>query len=250
MKALFDGASPFDTPKPTKLIRRMLELLMDKDALVLDFFAGSGTTAHAVLEQNLADSGSRKFILTQLPEPTGREDYPTIAQITKERVRRVINKLNGAEAPKAGEFVKEDSPKQDRGFRVFKLADSNFKPWDAGVPHESGPLLQQLDLYIDHIKEGRSNQDLLFEILLKRGFPLTTPVEALTLAGHEVYGVAGSMMLVCLERDLSLDLIRAMADLTPECVVCLDEGFAGNDQLKTNAVQLFKTKGIAKFLTV
>jgi hypothetical protein len=122
--------------------------------------------------------------------------------------------------------------------------------WEAEVAHESGALVQQLELYIDHIKEGRSNQDLLFEILLKRGFPLTTPVESLTLVGHDVFGVEGTMMLVCLERELSLELIRAMADLNPECVVFLDEGFAGNDQLKTNAVQIFKTKGVAKFLTV
>jgi adenine-specific DNA-methyltransferase len=147
-------------------------------------------------------------------------------------------------------LIPETETEHDLGFKFFKLDDSNFKPWDAEVPHESGALAQQLELYLDHVKEGRSNLDLLFEILIKRGFPLTTQVETLTLAGHEVFGVAGNGMLVCLKRDLSLDLIRAMADLTPECVVCLDEGFAGNDQLKTNAVQIFKTKGVAKFLTV
>lgn len=216
----------------------------------MDFFAGSGTTGQAVLEQNNLDGGDRHFVLVQLPEPTGRDDYPTIVDITKERVRRVIKKLDTEAVFTDGELIKEDVTKQDLGFRVFKLADSNFKPWDAEISHESGALVQQLELFIDHLKEGRSNQDLLFEILLKRGFPLTTPVEALSLAGHEVFGVAGNGMLVCLERDLSLDLIRAMADFTPECVVCLDEGFAGNDQLKTNAVQIFKTKGVAKFLTV
>lgn len=188
--------------------------------------------------------------MVQLPEPSGRTDYATIAEVTKERIRRIIQQHKSGDTPQEGEFVRSDGPKQDLGFRVFKLADSNFKPWDAEVAHESGALVQQLELYIDHIKEGRSNQDLLFEILLKRGFPLTTPVETLTLAGQEVYGVAGNMMLVCLERDLSMELIRAMADLTPECVVCLDEGFAGNDQLKTNAVQILRTKGVAKFLTV
>jgi adenine-specific DNA-methyltransferase len=244
----------FDTPKPTRLIQGMITLATEPQSddpdIVLDFFAGSGTTANAVLEQNKIDNGNRKFILVQLPEPTGREDFPTIADIAKERVRRVINNLEEKDAPQEGEFVRDDAIKHDHGFRVFKLSDSNFKPWDAGVAHEAGALVQQLDLYIDHIREGRTNQDLLFEILLKRGFPLTTPVEALSLAGHEVFGVAGNGMLICLERDLSLDLIRAMADLTPECVVCLDEGFAGNDQLKTNAVQIFKTKGVAKFLTV
>ncbi len=244
------GEEVFDFSKPSVLLERLIKQGTRDGGIVLDFFAGSGSTGHAVLNLSNQDNVSRKFILVQLPELTGRTDYLTIADITKERIRRVIKKLNAEDAPQKGEFVKEDTIKQDRGFRVFKLADSNFKPWDAYVPHESGALTQQLDLYIDHIKEGRSNQDLLFEILLKRGFPLTTPVEALSLAGHEVFGVAGNGMLVCLERDLSLDLIRAMADLTPECVVCLDEGFAGNDQLKTNAVQIFKTKGVAKFLTV
>lgn len=249
LKDIFDEKI-FDNPKPSLLIRRAIEHGCDEDTIVLDFFAGSGTTAHAILDLNRQDAGNRKFILVQLPEPTNRADYPTIAEITKERVRRVIKTLDSDDSPREGAILQSEVPKQDRGFRVFKLTDSNFKPWDSEVPHESGALAQQLDLYIDHIKEGRSNQDLLFEILLKRGFPLTTPVEALSLAGHEVFGVAGNGMLVCLERDLSLDLIRAMADLTPECVVCLDEGFAGNDQLKTNAVQIFKTKGIAKFLTV
>jgi adenine-specific DNA-methyltransferase len=136
-----------------------------------------------VLEQNNLDGGDRHFVLVQLPEPTGHDDYPTIVDITKERVRRVIKKLDTEAVFTDGELIKEDLTKQDLGFRVFKLADSNFKPWDAEISHESGALVQQLELFIDHLKEGRSNQDLLFEILLKRGFPLTTPVEALSLAG-------------------------------------------------------------------
>lgn len=250
IREILGSQTVFETPKPTRLIQRVLEIASDSDGLILDFFAGSGTTAQAVMELNKKDGGNRKFILVQLPEPTQRTDFPSIAEITKERVRRVIQRLNVEDGAAENGLFEQENSNAARGFRVFKLSDSNFKPWDAEVPHESGALAQQLDLYIDHIKEGRSNQDLLFEILLKRGFPLTTPVEVLKLAGHEVYGVAGGMMLVCLQRDLSLELIRAMADLTPECVVCLDEGFAGNDQLKTNAVQLFKTKGVAKFLTV
>lgn len=240
----------FDSPKPVELISKCIGIGADDNAIVLDFFAGSGTTAQSVIESNKQEGFSRKFILVQLPEPTGRTDYPTIAEITKERVRRVISARKLEDAPKEGELINEVTPELDLGFRVFKLSDSNFKPWDAEVKHQNGALVQQLELYIDHIKENRTNQDLLFEILLKRGFPLTTPVEVLNLVGKQVYGVAGNMMLVCLERDLNLDLIRAMADVTPECVVCLDEGFAGNDQLKTNAVQIFKTKGVAKFLTV
>jgi adenine-specific DNA-methyltransferase len=247
MKALFDGASPFDTPKPSKLVRRMIELLADRECVVLDFFAASGTTAHAVLELNKQDGSNRKFILVQLPEPTGREDYPTIADICKERTRRVIKRLNDDDADK---LDLDGGKKQDRGFRVFKLAESNFKPWDAEAPKDVRELERQLELHVDHIRDGCTANDLLYEILLKSGFPLTTPVETLTLSGKTVYSVASGALFICLERALTLEVIRAMAEQKPERVVCLDEGFAGNDQLKANAVQLFKIKGVTSFKTV
>jgi adenine-specific DNA-methyltransferase len=111
-------------------------------------------------------------------------------------------------------------------------------------------LGRQLELHIDHIRESRTSEDLLYEILLKSGFPLSTPVESLTVEGKTVYGIADGAMLICLERDLSHEVIKAMADRKPERVVCLDEGFAGNDQLKTNAVQTMKAKGVTSFRTV
>jgi adenine-specific DNA-methyltransferase len=175
------------------------------------------------------------------------KDYPTIADITKERVRRVIKKLNEEDSAK---LDLEGAKPQDRGFRVFKLAESNFKPWNADVPHDAPALEKQLDLHVDHIREDRTADDLLYEILLKSGFPLSTPVEALKLASKSVYSVAGGALFICLEGDLTLELIRAMAEKKPERVVCLDEGFAGNDQLKANAVQIFKTKGVTSFKTV
>jgi adenine-specific DNA-methyltransferase len=213
---------------------------------VLDFFAGSGTTAHALLDLNRRDDGNRKFILAQLPEPTGRDDYPTIADICKERVRRVIRKLDDEDA---GQLDLGGAKKQDRGFRVFKLAESNFRPWNAEAPKDEDALAKQLELHVNHIREARTADDLLYEILLKSGFPLATSVEALTLAGKMVYGVADGALLICLERTLTIELIRAMAERKPERVVCLDEGFAGNDQLKANAVQIFKTKGVTSFKT-
>lgn len=172
---------------------------------------------------------------------------PTIADICKERVRRVIKKLNDEDA---GKLDLGDGKKQDRGFRVFKLAESCFRPWEAGASKDAGELGEQLELFVDHIREGRTDQDLLFEILLKSGFPLTTPVEALLVEGKAVHSVAEGALLICLERELTLELIRAMAERKPERVVCLDEGFAGNDQLKANAVQIFKTKGVTSFKTV
>jgi adenine-specific DNA-methyltransferase len=247
MKALFDGASPFDTPKPSKLVRRMIELLADRECIILDFFAGSGTTAHAVLDLNKQDGGHRRFILIQLPEPTGRTDYPTITDITKERVRRVINKLTEEEESR---LDLNGAKQQDRGFRIFKLAESNFTSWNADVPHTAAALEQQLELHVDHLREGRTAEDLLYEILLKSGFPLTTPVEPLQLAGKTVHSVASGALFLCLEQALTLEVIRAMAECRPERVVCLDEGFAGNDPLKANAVQIFKTKGVTSFKTV
>ncbi|MFZ5823603.1 MAG: site-specific DNA-methyltransferase [Bacillota bacterium] len=237
-------------PKPSSLIRTLVRVTAEKEDIILDFFAGSGTTAQAVLELNKQDGGNRKFILVQLPEPTGRDDYPTIADICKERVRRVIKKLNDEDAAREPGLFDEDAPKQDRGFRVFKLAESNFKPWNAEVPHDEKTLVRQLELHIDHIREGRTQEDILYEILLKSGFPLTAPVETLQFAGKTVYSVAEGALLICLERELTLELIRAMAERRPERVVCLDEGFAGNDQLKANAVQIFKTKGVTSFKTV
>lgn len=247
IRQIFGSQTVYDTPKPTRLLRRILEIGASSDGIVVDFFAGSGTTGHAVLECNKQDGGSRKFVLVQLPEPTGRDDYPTIAEITKERVRHVGQKLR-EEA--AGELGFERSGQRDLGFRVFKLAESNFETWEAETPEDAEALGQQLELHVDHIREERSDQDLLYEILLKSGFPLTTPVETLTLEGKRVYSVAGGDLLVCLDRALTLEVIRAMAARQPARVVCLDAGFAGNDQLKTNAVQTFKTKGVTSFKTI
>jgi adenine-specific DNA-methyltransferase len=162
-------------------------------------------------------------------------------------VRRVIAKLNDEDA---GKLDLDGGAAPDRGFRVFKLAESNFKPWNAQAAHDAPALEEQLDMHVDHVREGRSDEDLLYEILLKSGFPLTTPVDAVPMAGKTVYAVAGGALFICLERDLTLDVIRTMADSRPERVVCLDEGFAGNDQLKANAVQIFKTKGVTSFKTV
>jgi len=239
----------FPFSKPASLIRVLIDQATARNnELILDFFAGSGTTAQAVFELNKQDGGNRRFVLVQLPEPTGREDYPTISDICKERVRRVIKKLNSEDE---GKLSLQGNQKQDRGFRVFKLAESNFKTWNANVPSgDVSALKEQLELHIDHIREGRTAEDILYEILLKSGFPLATPVEKVAMEGKTVFSVAGRALFICLERNLTLELIRSMAEQKPERVVCLDEGFAGNDQLKANAVQIFKTKGITSFKTV
>ena len=231
------------TPKPIRLIRHLAEIAnLAPTDIVLDFFAGSGTTGLAVFALNAEEKTERRFILVQLPEPTDRTDFKTIAEITKERIRRV------------GQRMKKEAEaahmKSDLGFRVFTLAESNFTPWNAEGTKDTTALSKQLDLHINHIRQKRTDDDILYELLLKSGFPLTTPVEKKTVKGKTVYSVASGALVICLDRALTLELIRAIADMKPERVVCLDEGFASNDQLKTNAVQTFKTKGITSFKTV
>lgn len=239
LKALF-GEKLFDAPKPVELLSRCIAIGSDGEGVILDFFAGSGTTGHAVLNLNKQDGGDRKFILVQLPEPTEREDYPTIAEITKERVRRVIKNLDVEDE---GKLELASGPEPDRGFRVYKLAESNFTTWDAQVATPA-ELAGQLTAHVDHLRAGRSDQDLLAEIILKAGLPLTAPVETIDVAGVPAHRVNGGELLVSLSRALTLEAVRAMAASAPERVVCLDAGFEDNDQLKANAVQLFKAKNI------
>ncbi len=182
IKSLF-GEKIFENPKDHDIIARLVKYCTDDHALILDFFAGSGTTAHSVLDLNRKCGGNRNFILVQLPELTGRTDYPTISDICKDRVRRVIKKLNDEDA---GELDMDGGANPDRGFRVFKLAESSFTTWDAQVVHEPQALEKQLDLHMDHIRENRTADDILYELLLKSGFPLTTPVEKQMLAGKTV----------------------------------------------------------------
>jgi adenine-specific DNA-methyltransferase len=222
----------FPFPKPSKLIKELLTPFLKTNDMILDFFAGSGSTAHAVLDMNSEDGGTRKFILVQLPEPTEQEDYSTITEITKERVRRVIKKLNEDEA-KELDF---GGQKQDRGFKVFKLSSSNFKVWDGTKAAEKS--------------EGIAEQlRMLYEIILKAGLPLTAPVTKATAANQEIYSVNGGQLLVCLEESVGQDTIRGMLALQPQQVVCLDEAFHGNDMLKTNTVLEMKSHGIG-FRTV
>ena len=239
LRSLF-GAKVFDSPKPVELISKCITIGGNEDSLILDFFAGSGTTAEAVLNLNDQDGGNRKFILVQLPESTERTDYPFISDICRERVRRIIQKPNAAAQTKLGGAAESTSI----GFRSFKLAESNFKTWDTRLPHDAQVLAEQLELNVDNIREGREPEDILYEILLKSGYPPATSVEDITLEGRTVHSVAEGLLLVCLEQDLTLQVIRAIGDRQPERVVCLDEGFAGDDQLKANAAQLFKNKRI------
>ena len=254
---IFGNAKIFDYPKPSKLLIKLLHigLNFDDEAIVLDFFAGSGAIAHAVLELNNETGSNNKFICVQLPQLSEeRSDafqagFKTIADIGKERIRRVITKIKKEQADNQDLFSDGRAP-QDLGFKVFKLQRSNFNVWNAGVEKTPEAIQQQLALHVDHISVSAGQEAILYELLLKSGFPLSTVVEQLELAGKMVYSIAGGELLICLEKQLTQEVIKAMAERQPVRVICLDEGFQDNDQLKTNAVQIMKSKGVVTFRTV
>ncbi len=248
---LFEGKGNFDGPKPKRLLTRLLTIAnLNNDSIVLDFFAGSATTAHAVLDLNKQDNGNRKFILVQLPEPCAPESeafkagYKTIADIGKERIRRVINKLNTEEE---GKLDLDNAGKQDRGFKVLKLNKSNFRQWQKLEPSASTEqILDQLLLHIDHIDAKATPEELLYEILLKAGFTLTGNIETKTITGKELFSVSDGALLLCLEESVTKELIDAVIELNPQQFLCLDSAFHGNDQLKANAVQTFNAHNMQK----
>lgn len=248
------GDKVFDTPKPTRLIRRMLDVATEPTAghLVLDFFAGSASTGDAVLRQNAEDGGNRRYILVQLPEPTPEDSvarkkgYENIAEVARARLRYAAERLAKSDAQQ----TLDSRPSQDRGFRAFVLDDSNFRAWEASSERDTGDLQRKLLDHVSHVRSGRKEEDLLFEILIKSGFPLTTPYTWERAAGTPLVSVASGALLVTLAKGITIDAIRAIADRQPVRVVCLDEAFHGSDQLKTNAAQLFKTRGVTSFKTV
>lgn len=257
LKSIFDGIEVLDFPKPVDYIKTLVnQVAFDANDIVLDFFSGSATTAHAVLDLNKQDGGSRKFILVQLPEPCDENSeaykagFKTIAEIGKERIRRVINKIKEEKAQPTVDALINDEKPLDLGFKVMKLASSNFKKWNKTTETTDEELIQTLDEMLDNIIDNRTQEDILYEILLKSGFQLSTPVETLTLAGKTVYSVAERMMLICLEDTLTIEVIRAMAELQPNRVVCLDTAFENNDQLKTNAVKIMEAKKVERFIAV
>ncbi len=233
----------------------MISIGMSKDDIVLDFFAGVATTADATYELNLTDKGRRRYICIQIPEPTDTESeafragFNTIADIGKERIRRAIQKIKNEHGNKSDMF-KGDLNELDLGFKVFKLTKSNFSLWDSSAEKTSEEIGKQLQMHIHHISPEATQEAILYELLLKSGFELTTRIEKLTVEGKTVFSIAEGELLICLEKELTHNLIKAMAERTPTRVICLDEGFQNNDQLKTNAVQIMKSKGVVKFQTV
>ncbi|PTR48505.1 site-specific DNA-methyltransferase [Geobacillus thermodenitrificans] len=254
--SLFRAEGVASYPKPVSLIKYLINTLgyYDKEMIVLDFFAGSATTAHAVMTLNAEDNGNRKFIMVQLDELLDQNDDqqrrtyeylksidkpPVLSEVGKERIRR------------AGEKIVQETGKTDLdiGFKVFKLDSSNVKTWDPDFDN----LEQTLFDLQDNIKEGRTKEDLLYEILLKIGLPLTTPIEEIDYNGKTIYNIAYGSVLVCLEDDIDLDIVQEMmkyqSEHMPPKVIFKESGFI-SDAVKTNALQTLKKHGITDVRSV
>ena len=241
-KALL-GKGVFDTPKSIDLIKYCLEQATREDDIILDFFSGSATTAHAVMQLNAEDGGNRRFIMVQLPEVCDKKSeafkagYPNICEIGKERIRRAGKKII--------ETLDGDKPSVDVGFKVFKLDTSNMKIWD-DTPIEDGDLetlFDRIDGHIDGLKPDRSDEDLIFEILLKMGYPLTADLTADDVDGLTVYQVDSGKMLVCLQEGITAEHIEQMTALSPQKIVLAGRGLV-DSSAKANAFYLLENKGI------
>lgn len=254
LAALFSlNESPMDNPKPPKLLSDFISWFCDEEDIVLDFFAGSGSTGQAIYENNINNDKNNSFILVQLPEKTDenlvayKAGFKTIVELCRQRLVNFI-----AKAKSESNLFMKNVDDLDLGFKFYKLDHSNFKIWDATLEKEPEAIQARLFEHIDHISPEAAQESILYELLLKSGFELTTPIEKLTLADKTVFSIAGGQLLICLEKELSHDCIKAMAEMQPTRVICLDEAFTGinADALKTNAVQIMKSKGVVNFRTV
>lgn len=233
---MFDGKKYFDYPKSVPLIERCLQLYSDSDSIILDFFSGSATTAHAVMKLNAEDGGNRKFIMVQLPEVTDEKSearkagYNTICEIGKERIRRAGKKIKEEAGEKAANL--------DTGFRVFKCEDS-FMNDVYFAPSE----LKQEDLFsqIENIKDGTSDLSLLFGCMLDWGVQLSLPLSHFTVAGKTIHNVNDGDLVACFAEDINEDVISAIAELSPLRVVFRDSCFS-ESAFKMNLFELFKQK--------
>jgi adenine-specific DNA-methyltransferase len=251
IKNLFDGIKLFDYPKSIKYLSYINSISTRGNELILDFFSGSATTAHAVMKLNSEDNGNRKFICVQLPETTDEKSeafkagYKNICEIGKERIRR------------AGEKVKSESGKTelDIGFKVLKLDSSNIKSWDSDFENLTISLLDS----IENIKSDRNEEDLVYEILLKYGLDLTLPIEELNINGKKIFSIGFGSLVCCLDNDIDTNIVEKIAELKKQFetdfglenmrVVFKDSSFK-DSVVKTNALQILKQNGINEVVSV
>lgn len=243
----FECKGIFDYTKPVKLIMQLLRIGTKPSDIILDYFSGSATTAHAVMQLNAEDGGNRKFIMVQIPEETDekseayKNEYKTICEIGKERIRRAGKKI--LEENKDKEGIED----LDIGFKVFKLDTTNIKEWDDTV--QDIEEIKQMAMALDNpIKEDRSQEDVVYEILLKYGVDLTMPIEEIEIMGSKVYSVGFGYLMICLEKDISLDLIEAIGEQKPNRVVLYDNGL--DNESKTNGERILKELGVKDIRTI
>ena len=251
LKDLFDGKAFFDYPKPVELIKRMLQIYSYSDSCVLDFFSGSSTTAHAVMQLNAEDKGNRKFIMVQLPEECDEKSeafkagYKNICEIGKERIRRAGDKI--VEENKDKEGIED----LDIGFKVFKLDTSNIKLWNPDYDNIEATLQDSIDNFVP----DRTQEDIVYEIMLKYGINLKYPVETREVDGKKIFSIGFGALLVCLDDEITLDAVRNIVklkeELNPETcrVVFKDNGFK-TDSVKTNAVEILKRNNIEDIMSI
>jgi len=265
IKELFGDGKVFPFPKPTELIRHLISITwQDSNAIILDFFSGSTSTAHAVMQLNAEDGGKRKFIMVQLPEPTDEKSeaykagYKNICEIGKERIRRAGEKIKAelqAKQTNQPSMLEDNQPVHpddlDIGFKVFKLDTSNLKKWNPDTENLEESLLDAIENYVD----GRSELDVVYEIMLKYGIDLTLPLDEYEIGGKKIYSVGYGALMICLDRDITTDvaneIVRLKEDLKPEVirVVFKDNGFK-DDSVKTNTKEILRNAGIDEIVSV
>lgn len=245
-KALFNGCGVFDGPKPVRLLNVLLKIANTKDdSIILDFFSGSATTAHAVMKLNAEDGGHRKFIMVQLPEKTDEKSeaykagYKNICEIGKERIRRAGKQILSAGGGQLSfsETQPDQSTPIDIGFRCLRLDSSNME----NVYYTPEEIRQQ-DLFslVDNVKPDRTPEDLLFQVMLDLGVLLSSPIEVKEIAGKKVFNVADGFLLACFDHDVTEETVKAIAQMKPYYAVFRDSSMA-NDSVATNFDQIFET---------
>lgn len=237
LKRMFDGKSIFDNPKPVGLLRRIIQLGANRDSIILDFFSGSATTAHAVMQLNAEDGGNRKFIMVQLPEKTDEKSeaykagYKNICEIGKERIRRAGKKIL-----EDNSTLNSQNSTPDVGFRVLKLADSNMTDVFYSPSEYSQNLLEQFE---SNIKADRNDLDLLFGCLLDWGLPLSLPYKSVNIDGYTIHNYNDGDLVACFDENIPDEVIKEIAKMQPLRAVFRDSSFA-NSPSKINVGEIFK----------
>lgn len=246
---LLGGVKAFENPKSIGLLQRLLKFTTNGDDLILDFFAGSASTAHAVMDLNAVDGGSRRFIQVQLPEPTPEKSpprvagYDTITEIARARLSAAATRIRSERKPE----ISDREEDLDFGFRSFKLTDTNFSKWKVSSDVDRHQLEQHLfELRESSSADDASADDLIVEIILKQGYSLIEQVSPLEVAGLDLHSVGNGTVLAYLNEHVkpTLEQLRAVIDEDPQRLIALEDAFQGDDQLKTNLAQLCKSNGV------